>query len=231
MVWLDLINSDDYEENQHILVKSDSSVLSTGEDGKPSPLSSNIKSTLHSKEKMHDQLAQTTIVIEDPSEAERIFLNLINNAKEEILIMFPSIGALTREGLFIELLNRRINDHAAISIMSPLNREIKNYLSVSNKQESSKQYNRNIVVREIARSQRIKSTILIVDKKFLLTVELNDDSKQTFRGASGLSTYSTSKPTRFIFLNCIGLINQYVQTSTIIGEFDSIIDQVVQYLV
>ena len=70
---MDLINSDDYEENQHILVKSDSSVLSTGEDGKPLSLSSNIKSTLHSKEKMHDHLAQTTIVIEDPSEAERIF--------------------------------------------------------------------------------------------------------------------------------------------------------------
>ena len=127
--------------------------------------------------------------------------------------MFPSIGTLTREGLFIELLNRRINDHAAISIMSPLNREIKNYLSVSNKQESSKQYNRNIVVREIARSQRIKSTILIVDKKFLLTVELNDDSKQTFRGASGLSTYSTSKPT----------------VSSYISIFDSLWDQTELY--
>jgi signal transduction histidine kinase len=208
-----LIYSDDYEENKPIIVKSDTSVLSTGEDDKPSPLSSNIKSTLHSKEKMHDQLAQTTIVIEDPSEAERIFLNLVNNAKEEILIMFPSIGTLVREGLFIELLNRRINDHAAISIMSPLNIEIKNYLSVSNKQESSKQYNRNIVVREIARSQRIKSTILIVDKKFLLTVELNDDSKQTFRGASGLSTYSTSKPT----------------VSSYISIFDSLWDQTELY--
>ena len=207
-----MIYSDDCEENKPIFVKSDSSALSTGDNDKLSSLSSSIKSTLHSKEKMHNQLAQTTIVIENPSEAERIFLNLVNNAKEEILIMFPSIGALTRAGLVIELLNRPINDHMAISIMSPLNRDIKNYLSVSNKQENNNQF-RNIVVREIAKSQRIKSTILIVDKKFLLTVELYDDSKQTFSEASGLSTYSTSTPT----------------VSSYISIFDSLWDQIELY--
>lgn len=208
-----MINSDDYEENKPILVKNDSSALSTRDNDKPSSLSSSIKSTLHSKEKIPDQLAQTTIVIEDPSEAERIFLSLVLNAKEEILIMFPSIGALTREGLFIELMNRKINDLATISIMSPLNRDVKNYLSASNKQKSSKQYDRNIVVREIAKSQRIRFTILIVDKKFLLTVELNDDSKQSFKGASGLSTYSTSKLT----------------VSSYISIFDSLWDQTELY--
>jgi signal transduction histidine kinase len=176
-----------------MIVKEGYLAFSTEKD-KLYPLPSNIKTTLHSKEKMHYQVTQTTLVIEDPSEAESIFSNLVNNAKEEILIMFPSIGTLTRQGLFIELLDRRRNEHIGISIMSPLNRDIQNFLSLSNKQESNKQY-RNIVVREIAKSQGIKSTILVVDKKFLLTVELNDDSKQTFREASGLSTYSTSKPT------------------------------------
>lgn len=183
-----------------MFVKEDSSTLSTKEEEKLSPLPSNIKTTLNSKEKMHYQVTQTTLVIEDPSEAERIFSNLVNNAKEEILIMFPSVGALTRQGLFIELLNRQRNDHIGISIMSPLNKEIQNFLSLSNNQENNKQY-RNIVVREIAKSQRIKSTILVVDKKFLLTVELNDDSKQTFREASGLSTYSTSKPTVLSYIS------------------------------
>ncbi len=176
-----------------MFVKEDSSTFSTEED-RLSPLPSNIKTTLNSKEKMHNQVTQTTMVIEDPSEAERIFSNLVNSAKEEILIMFPSIGALTRQGLFIELLDRQRNEHIGISIMSPLNRDIQKFLSLFNKQENNKQC-RNIVVREIAKSQRIKSTILVVDKKFLLTVELNDDSKQTFREASGLATYSTSKPT------------------------------------
>lgn len=176
-----------------MIVKEDSSTFSTEKD-KLYPLPSNIKTTLHSEEKTHYQVTQTTLVIEDPSEAERIFSNLINNAKEEILIMFPSIGTLTRQGLFIELLNRQRNEHIGISIMSPLNRDIQNFLFLSNKQENNEQYG-NIIVREIAKSQRIKSTILVVDKKFLLTVELSDDSKQTFREASGLSTYSTSRPT------------------------------------
>ena len=182
-----------------MIVKEDSSTFSTEED-RSSPLPSKIKTTFHSKEKKDYQVTQTTLVIEDPSEAERIFSNLVNNAKEEILIMFPSFGALTRQGLFIGLLNRQRNEHIGISIMSPLNRNIQNFLSLSDKQENNNQY-RNIVVREIAKSQRIKSTILVVDKKFLLTVELNDDSKQTFREASGLSTYSTSKPTVLSYIS------------------------------
>ena len=206
-----MIYSDDSEENKPNFVKNDFLALST-ENDKISSLLPDVKATLHSKEKMHNQVTQTTVVIEDPSEAERIISNLVNNAKEEILIMFPSIGTLTRQGFFIELLNRQRNEHLAISIMSPLNRDIKNYLSVSNKQENNKQF-RNIVVREIAKSQRIKSTILIVDKKFLLTVELHDDSKQTFREASGLSTYSTSKPT----------------VSSYISIFDSLWDQTELY--
>jgi signal transduction histidine kinase len=208
-----LIYSDDYEEeNKPIFVKNGSSALSTDKDNKSSLLPSSIKPTSQSKEKMHKQVTQTTVVIEDPSEAERNFSNLVNDANEEILIMFPSIGALTREGLFTKLLNRQRNESIEISIMSPLNKDIKNYLSISNKQQKSKQY-RSIIVREISKSQRIKSSILIVDKKFLLTVELQDDTKQTFREASGLSTYSTSKPT----------------VSSYISIFDSLWDQTELY--
>jgi signal transduction histidine kinase len=183
-----------------MFVKEDSLTFSTKEEDKLYTHPSNIKTALNSKEKMQYQVTQSTLVIEDPSEAERIFSNLINKAKEEILLMLPSSGALTRQGLFIELLNRQRNEHIGISIMSPINRDPQNFLPLSNNQENNKQY-RNIAVREIAKSQRIKSTILIVDKKFLLTVELKDDSKQTFREASGLSTYSTSKPTVLSYIS------------------------------
>ena len=85
--------------------------LSTDNDNKSSLLPSSIKSTSQSKEKMHNQVTQTTVVIEDPNEAERIFSDLVNDANEEILIMFPSIGALTRERLFTKLLNRQRNEN------------------------------------------------------------------------------------------------------------------------
>ena len=38
-----------------------------------------------------------------------------------------------------------------------------------------------------------KSTILVVDRKYSLVMELRDDTKQTFDEAIGLSTYSNSK--------------------------------------
>ena len=38
-----------------------------------------------------------------------------------------------------------------------------------------------------------KATILVVDRKASLVMELKDDTKSTFHGAIGLSTYSNSK--------------------------------------
>ncbi len=149
---------------------------------------------LDATERGHNEFPQTTLIIENPIEAERIFSNLMKNAKEEILILFPSTSAIKRQKHFIiDLLHKRRYQKVGISIMSPLDQYIKNLLSFSNK--SANKQSKNFLVREIAKPQRLKSTILMVDKRFLLTVELNDDAKQTFIEASGLSTYSTSKPT------------------------------------
>ncbi len=52
----------------------------------------------------------------------------------------------------------------------------------------------NIEIRNIERTSETKSTILIVDKKLSLVMELRDDLKNTFEEAIGLSTYSNSSP-------------------------------------
>jgi len=52
----------------------------------------------------------------------------------------------------------------------------------------------NIEIRNIERTSETKSTILIVDKKLTLVMELRDDLKNTFEEAIGLSTYSNSSP-------------------------------------
>ena len=52
----------------------------------------------------------------------------------------------------------------------------------------------NIVdVRYIEQMVETKATILVVDRKVSLVMELKDDTKSTFHGAIGLSTYSNSK--------------------------------------
>jgi signal transduction histidine kinase len=51
-----------------------------------------------------------------------------------------------------------------------------------------------IDIRYIEKMSDTKATILVVDRKVSLVMELRDDSKRTFDEAIGLSTYSNSKP-------------------------------------
>jgi hypothetical protein len=50
-----------------------------------------------------------------------------------------------------------------------------------------------IGVRYIEQMTQTKATILVVDRKASLVMELRDDSKSTFVEAIGLSTYSNSR--------------------------------------
>jgi hypothetical protein len=59
----------------------------------------------------------------------------------------------------------------------------------------------NIVSREIRKQDYLISTIIIVDRKFVLATELKNDSKLLFEEAIELSTYSTSKPTIFSYVS------------------------------
>ena len=59
----------------------------------------------------------------------------------------------------------------------------------------------NIEIRNIERTSETKSTILIVDKKLTLVMELRDDLKNTFEEAIGLSTYSNSSPGVLSFIS------------------------------
>ena len=52
-----------------------------------------------------------------------------------------------------------------------------------------------IDIRNIDSPMQTRMTILLVDKKYSLVVELKDDSKYTFEEAIGLATYSNSKST------------------------------------
>ena len=52
---------------------------------------------------------------------------------------------------------------------------------------------RIIDVRYIEQMTQTKATILVVDRKASLVMELRDDSKTTFVEAIGMSTYSNSK--------------------------------------
>jgi signal transduction histidine kinase len=61
-------------------------------------------------------------------------------------------------------------------------------------QHLKENYAESIDIRYIEKMSDTKATILVVDRKVSLVMELRDDSKRTFDEAIGLSTYSNSRP-------------------------------------
>ena len=139
---------------------------------------------------------ETTKVIEDPVKTKQYFIDLVQNAKEEIMILFPSLNAVKREVIMgiIDLLKKKSAENIGIRILSPVNEHIKELLfpkDVVGKYKVIK----NITGKEIQKQDNLISTIVIVDRKYVLATELKDDFKELFEEAIGVSTYSTSKPT------------------------------------
>lgn len=140
--------------------------------------------------------SETTKVIEIPSQSKELLLRLLQNAQEEIMIVFPSFKTVRRQfGIGVsDSLKQKSQENLRIRILSPMSELVKELLLLVYAKENDQKIE-NLFVSEIVKQQDINSTILMLDRKFLLTMELKDDSKETFEESTGLSTYSTSKPT------------------------------------
>ena len=136
--------------------------------------------------------------IRDPIEIQLIGLELIKFATHEILVIFSTANAFHRQEragameLFKEATAER---HVKIRILTPMDDIIKE------KEQKFKEQKHQIDIRNIDYPLQTKVTTLLVDRKFLLTVELKDDTKETSYEAIGLATYSNSKPTVLSYLS------------------------------
>jgi signal transduction histidine kinase len=147
-------------------------------------------------------ILQTTKVIENAVKTKQYFIDLVRNAKQEILILFPSLNAVKREVIMgiIDLLKKRSNENIRIKILSPVNENVQEILFPKDV-EGKYNVTENIISREIRKQENLISTIVIVDRKYVLATELKDDSKELFEEAIGVSTYSTSKPTILSYIS------------------------------
>ncbi|HJY21830.1 MAG TPA: hypothetical protein VJ279_03030, partial [Hanamia sp.] len=62
----------------------------------------------------------------------------------------------------------------------------------------------DIRIMNLGQALRIRASILLVDRKFLLYVELKDDTKETSYEAMGLSLFSTIKSTVISYVTIFG---------------------------
>ena len=132
-------------------------------------------------------------VIPSSARAQELYLDIVKAASEEILWIFPSINAFIRQERIgaIQLAKDAARErNVKVRIMIPANSVIEQKI------QQLKQYcypSNTIDVRYIVQMSDTKATILVVDRKASLVMELKDDSKATFIEAIGLSTYSNSK--------------------------------------
>ena len=131
-------------------------------------------------------------VIPMSSRAKDLYLNLVKKAEKEVIIMFPTTNAFIRQknlGViqFSEEAARERN--VKVRILMPSHKSTEDIV-----QHLKENYAECIDIRYIEKTSDTKATILVVDRKVSLVMELRDDSKRTFDEAIGLSTYSNSRP-------------------------------------
>ena len=137
-------------------------------------------------------------IIQDPVEVQKLLFNLIQTAKEEILVMCSTANAFHRQehaGTIHLLREAATKKGVKVRILTPEDELILETERKVKIVQESKQPHEKIGIRFIQPHLQTKVSILIVDKKYSLTAELKDDTKQTSIEAIGLATYSNSQST------------------------------------
>jgi len=133
-------------------------------------------------------------VIESSTRAGELYLDYVRNAQKEITIVFPTTNAFIRQYKMgaIDLAKEAvIQRNVEVRILMPRHESTEEVVQNITKVKSNIS---NFVVGHIEQAiLDTHATILIVDKKHSLLMEIRDDSKSTFVEAIGLSTYSNSK--------------------------------------
>lgn len=139
-------------------------------------------------------------LIQDPLFVQTLFIDMIRLAKQEVLLLVPTVNAFLREQRLgiIQLLKQGATERAVhIKILVPDDPLIENNLGdmVPLKAKEGIETKRNFESRSPGEFAVTTVTIMVVDKKESLVFEKKDDSKENFAEALGLATYSDSKPT------------------------------------
>jgi two-component system sensor histidine kinase VicK len=128
--------------------------------------------------------------VRNSTKAQKLYLKILKSASKEILLIFPTTNALFRQEKIgvIQLLKESANGQKVkVRILMPVSNLTEGIV------QSLIQQQHNIVIRCIEQTPDTEATILVIDRKVSLVIELKDDTKDTFIEAVGLSTHSNSK--------------------------------------
>ena len=135
-------------------------------------------------------VAEVIESINDPILLQSKAVELLRSACREILIIFSSANAFERQ--------KKVGAINVLKQIAQIKPEVKIRILTPKTDDTEK------TCRELAHNSNldykfidpiVMVTILVVDRKFSIVVELKDDTKKTIAEAIGLATYSNSLPT------------------------------------
>jgi signal transduction histidine kinase len=138
-------------------------------------------------------------IIQNPLEIRKIAFDLIKHAEDEVIIIFASANMFHREehAGTLQLLKEAAERSVKIRILAPADPLVRETVEKDSKMPEQQQHQllQPTELRYIEPDIQTKVTILVVDKRFSLTIEPKDDTNQTSHESMRLATYSNSRYT------------------------------------
>jgi sugar-specific transcriptional regulator TrmB len=151
-------------------------------------------------------------VIESSSKAKDAYLDIVKAATEEIMLLIPTVNSYILQEKIgaIQLATEATKGrNVKVRILMPTHKLAEQAADTLN--QTSDHY---INIRYVEQMPGTEATILVVDRKASLVMEIKDDSKGTFDEAIGLSTYSNSRAgfyRMFLYLRIYGNKPNYMR--------------------
>jgi len=137
-------------------------------------------------------------IISDASEVRKAYFNLIESAKFEISLIIATPNALKRnykEGIISKLIEASEKRNVSVYLVIPTydNDKLRIDIFQSHQLEKNYKFQMKFIAPVTTQTHKIKTTFLIVDKKFVFIKDVKDDIKDNFIEAVGYATLHTSK--------------------------------------
>jgi signal transduction histidine kinase/ActR/RegA family two-component response regulator len=131
-------------------------------------------------------------VISQKTKVKDLYFDLLKSSKEEIMLIYPGNKAFIHQQQVevIDLVKQVAKEkNVKVRVLVPVR------VALFPLKENQQDHSNNIYIKYIVeeRSPDTQATILIVDRKVSLVIELSDDTKDNFYEAIGISAYSDNK--------------------------------------
>ncbi|MGN6346927.1 MAG: ATP-binding protein [Candidatus Nitrosocosmicus sp.] len=170
--------------------------------------------------------------ITDPAKIQALYLNLLRSTTKEIMLIIPTANTIHLHddiGVF-KVLGQIVNDHNSskkninIRILAPYPTN-NNHYNIQQQQQQQKGQNTllsfslfssvPIQLRNIETESTTNSTIVIIDRRESLVIEIRDDTKDSFNKSVGFATYSNSRAT---ILSYVSIFESFWKQSDLVKK-------------